>query len=112
MKLLLDENIPRKLKNDLWEFDVHTVREMNWDGKKNGELLELMLKEGFEVLITADKNLKNQQNFDKYPIPVLTLDVRLLTYPFIVELLPELKEYLNSKLNNGATLVTKDRQAL
>lgn len=73
MKLLLDENIPRKLKNHLSEFEVYTVREMNWDGIKNGELLKLMISEGFNVLVTADKNLQNQQNFNKYPIPVLTL---------------------------------------
>ncbi len=108
MKLLLDENIPRKLKNDLSEFEVHTVREMNWDGKKNGELLELMLNDGFEVLITADKNIQNQQNFNKYPVPVLTLNVKLLTYRHIAELLPELKKYLNSELSNGSTFVTKE----
>ena len=108
MKLLLDENIPRKLKNDLSEFEVYTVREMNWDGKKNGELLELMLNEGFEVLITADKNLQNQHNFNKYPIPVLTLNVKLLTYPHVVELLPELKRHLNVELSSGSTFVTKE----
>lgn len=108
MKLLLDENIPRKLKNDLSEFEAYTVREMNWDGRRNGELLELMLDDGFEVLITADKNLQNQQNFNKYPIPVLTLNVKLLTYQHIVELLPELKKYLNSQLPNGSTFVTKE----
>ena len=108
MKLLIDENIPRKLKNNLSEFEVHAVREMNWDGKKNGELLELMLNEGFEVLITADKNLQNQQNFNKYPIPALTLNVKPLTYQHVVEFLPELKKYLNSELSNGSTFVTKE----
>ena len=107
MKLLLDENIPRKLRNDLTEFEVYTVREMNWNGKKNGELLELMLNEGFEILITVDKNLQNQQNFNKYPIPVLTLNVKLLTYQHVAELIPELKNRLNSQLPNGSTLITK-----
>lgn len=81
---------------------------MDWNGKKNGELLKLMLNEGFEVLITADKNLQNQQNFTKYPIPVLTLNVKLLTYQHVVELLPKLKKYLNSELSNGSTFVTKE----
>jgi predicted nuclease of predicted toxin-antitoxin system len=72
MKLLLDENLPKKLKNDLADFEVFTVQEMGW--KTNGELLELMISNGFEALITADKNLQNQQSFKKYPIPVLTLN--------------------------------------
>ena len=43
MKLLLDENVPKKLKYDLSEFEVYTVRDKRWNGIKNGELLELML---------------------------------------------------------------------
>lgn len=43
MKLLLDENLPRKLKSLLPEHKVYTVSEMNWAGKKNGELLSLMI---------------------------------------------------------------------
>jgi len=35
MKLLLDENLPRKLKRDLPGHEVFTVREMDWDGLEN-----------------------------------------------------------------------------
>ena len=107
MKLLLDENIPKKLKNDLSKFEVFTVQEMGWNGKQNGELLELMISNGFKVLITADKNLQNQQNFKKYPIPVLTLNVKLLTYQNMVILLPELRRLLNEKLPNGPTIISE-----
>ena len=47
---------------------------MNWQGKQNGELLELMLANGFGALITADKNMEHQQHWNKYSIPVLVLD--------------------------------------
>ena len=73
MKLLLDENLPKKLKRDLTIHEVYHVSDKGWQGKKNGELLALMLAEGFDALITIDKNLKFQQNFSKYPIPVLVL---------------------------------------
>ena len=37
MKILLDENLPRKLKADFGHgFEVKTVSEMNWQGKKTG----------------------------------------------------------------------------
>jgi predicted nuclease of predicted toxin-antitoxin system len=39
MKILLDENIPTKVKFDFGEgYEIFTVRDMNWLGKKNGEL--------------------------------------------------------------------------
>jgi hypothetical protein len=41
MRVLLDECLPRKLKNDLAGHDVRTVPDMGWAGKKNGELLQL-----------------------------------------------------------------------
>jgi len=56
MKLLLDENLPIKLKE--YFSDVHqilTIREMNWVGKKNGDLLELMNAENIDALVTIDK---------------------------------------------------------
>jgi len=37
---LLDENIPTKVKYDFGKgFEVRTVQDMGWLGKKNGELL-------------------------------------------------------------------------
>lgn len=62
MKVLLDENIPRKFKFRFSEYEVFTVQEMGWNGKKNGDLLKLMLKDAFHVLLTVDKNLAYQQN--------------------------------------------------
>jgi len=53
MKILLDESLPKRLKKDLKEHHVKTVPEMGWQGKKNGELLKLML-DHFDVFITAD----------------------------------------------------------
>jgi len=70
----LDENLPIGLKTVFQAgFEVKTVREMNWNGKKNGELLGLMTFNGFEIFITIDKNLKNQQNLDKFSISVFLL---------------------------------------
>lgn len=60
MKLLLDENLPKKLKKDLSIHEVYTVHDMGWNSKKNGELLKLMLNKGFDVLLTFDKNLQFQ----------------------------------------------------
>lgn len=54
MKLLLDENLPKKLKLDFPLQEIFTVSEMSWQGTKNGELLKLMIQENFDVLLTFE----------------------------------------------------------
>lgn len=44
MRLLLDENLPKRLKLDLAEHSTFTVRDKKWTGKSNGELLKLLTK--------------------------------------------------------------------
>lgn len=74
MKILLDENMPTKVKFDFGEdFEVSTVRDMGWLGKKNGELLGLAAFNGFDIFITMDKNLKNQQNLNKVDLKFIIL---------------------------------------
>lgn len=36
MKLLLDENLPKRLKEHFQNHEIYTVRDMNWNGVKNG----------------------------------------------------------------------------
>ena len=56
MKILLDENLPVKLKFDFGEgFEMFSVQDMKWQGKSNGELLGLMTFNGFDAFVTIDK---------------------------------------------------------
>ena len=57
MKILLDEQLPHRLRKHLPPHDVFTVDYMGWSGLKNGELLSIAEAEGFEVFVTGDKNL-------------------------------------------------------
>jgi hypothetical protein len=75
MKLLLDENIPIKLCQYFsGDNQVFTIKDMNWTGVKNGRLLNLMAKYGFDALITIDKNLKHQQNLEHLDIKIFILN--------------------------------------
>jgi len=56
MKVLIDENLARKLAAHLEQHECRTVAECGWSGKKNGELLALA-DPLFDVLPTLDKNL-------------------------------------------------------
>ena len=108
MKLLLDENLPKRLKQDFTEHEIFTVREKGWNSKKNGELLELMLAENFDVLITFDQNLEHQQNFEKYPLTVFVLIAANNTYQVLSELVSNIKTELEKPLQVGAKRIRKN----
>ncbi|RYE44178.1 MAG: hypothetical protein EOP48_22615 [Sphingobacteriales bacterium] len=106
MRLLLDENLPKRLKEDFLEHEIFTVREKGWNGIKNGALLKLMLDGKFHVLLTFDKNLKYQQNFLKYPIAVFVLTAHNNTYLVLQELVPIIQRHLNvHTLMPGVTVI-------
>ncbi|MGH9341373.1 MAG: DUF5615 family PIN-like protein [Acidobacteriota bacterium] len=65
MRILLDECVPRRRRREFLGHDVHTVPEMGWAGKKNGELLQLTAGQQFEVLLTVDQSLHHQQNLQQ-----------------------------------------------
>jgi len=62
MLVLLDEQLPRHLAREVGGHNVSTVQQRGWAGLKNGELLRVAADAGFEVLVTADRNLQFQQN--------------------------------------------------
>ena len=62
MRILLDECVPARLQRSLATHSVSTVAREGWSGKKNGELLALLLQAGFEALITVDHGIRYQQN--------------------------------------------------
>lgn len=73
MKLLLDERVPKKLKRYFVGYDCCTAPESGFAGKMNGELLMSAERAGFDVLITTDKGLENEQNLKDRRIAVLIL---------------------------------------
>jgi hypothetical protein len=71
MKVLLDDCIPRKVKNSLPGHDCRTVPEAGLAGQKNGALLSLAESDGFEVFLTMDKGLEYQQNLAGRAIAII-----------------------------------------
>lgn len=84
IKILIDENLPTKLKFRFGvNYEVLTVNDMNWNTKKNGELLQLIQQNAFHYLLTADKNIEYQQNLDKLTFGLIILEVPIIeTIPF------------------------------
>ena len=104
MKILPDENLPRQLKADFEpEYDVKTVRDMGWLGKKNGELLGLIVFNGFDFFVTIDKNIRYQQNLGRIDLVIfllLAVNNRRETLQILVEKIKQkIKEGNLQKLN-------------
>lgn len=106
MRLLLDENLPKRLKQDFNKHEIYTVADKGWVGISNGTLLELLIQNKFDALITFDKNLQHQQNFAKYSIAVIVLDAPDNSYSTLKYLVEKIKIVLNSNLIAGATNIS------
>jgi hypothetical protein len=112
MKLLLDENLPKRLKLDFPDHEVYTVRDLSWNGIKNGPLLQLMLDNKFDALISFDKNLQHQQNFSKYTLAVFVLSATNNTYLELTQLSSAIDKYLkNPPLPAGSIIIRREASA-
>ncbi len=96
MRILLDECAPRPLKRELADYEIRTVVEMGWSGKKNGELLLLMSQEGFTILLTTDQNLRYQQNLKQTGVAVIVLVAPSNRLPDLLPLISEARNVLNA----------------
>lgn len=72
MRVLLDECLPRKLGPLLPGHHVTTVPQAGLSGLKNGELLA-QASGRFDVLITIDQGIPNQQNLQSAGLALIVL---------------------------------------
>lgn len=90
MKLLLDEQMPRKVARHFpGDYKVDHVQHKGWSGIKNGELLTLAADAGYDALVSADKNMSYQQNERELRISVVVLHVLHLRIEELIPLLPK-----------------------
>ncbi len=90
MRVLLDECLPKRLAKKVVGHEVHTVVELDWSGKKNGELLRLAAANNFQVFLTGDQNLRYQQNLSSADVAVIVLGAASNRLDDLVPLIPAL----------------------
>ena len=79
MRIVLDENIPRPLKRAFTSIHVvTTTQELGFPGLKNGTLLT-RLEGKHDVFVTADKNLRYQQNLVGRSLAIVELSTNRLS---------------------------------
>ena len=77
MRILLDECVPLPLRDILVGYQCASVKDQGWGGIKNGELLRLAEHE-FDLFITADQNIRYQQNLSGRRITIIELSTNNL----------------------------------
>jgi len=107
MKILLDECVTKRLKPCLLEFEVFTVSEMNWNGVKNGDLMALCIDNGFDLLLTIDKNLMHQQNLSKYKLTIAVLNSPTSKIEELILFMPSSKEQVDKLEKHKAYIIEK-----
>ena len=85
----------RFVKRDFIGHDVHTVEEAGFKGLENGDLLRAA-SGIYEVLITVDQNLPNQQNVAGLNIAILVLAAKRNSYARLKPLVPRVLEALET----------------
>ena len=107
MKILLDECVTKHIKPYLSDYEIYTVREMEWSGIKNGKLMQLCVEHSSDILLTIDKNLQYQQNLDRYPIVIVVLNSFTSKVDDLVVLLPSFRVQLQDFQKHRAYVINK-----
>lgn len=108
-RVLLDENLPRKLKWAL-KSEATTVPECGWSGVENGELLQLAASE-FDVLLTMDRGMEHQQNVNDLDLCLVLISAVSNDIDDILPLVPAINEALDNAVPGQVlSVVNDDRQ--
>jgi hypothetical protein len=73
MRVLFDHNIPSGAAQALVGHQVTVAIERGWQRISNGQLLANAEEAGFDVIVTADKRIRHQQNLKGRRIAVVVL---------------------------------------
>ena len=73
MLILFDHVTPKGIARALVGHTVTKAKDRGWDTFSNGDLLAAAEAAGFDVFVTADKNMRSQQNLAGRRIALVVL---------------------------------------
>jgi hypothetical protein len=73
MLILFDHSTPAPLASYLTGHSVTKAKDRGWDRLSNGDLLAEAERAGFDLLLTADNNMRYQQNLTGRKIALVVL---------------------------------------
>ena len=89
-----DHCTPKPLRGHLAGYEIRTCFEEGWAVLHNGELLAAADAAQFDIFITADKNLRYQQNLGSRRVAIVELPTNRLV--LIESLVPAIQQALAS----------------
>lgn len=100
MRVLLDNCVPYRAKLLFTGHEVTHAKDVGWGELENGKLLAAAGSAKFDVMLTIDKKIRDQQNLRSLPVTVFEIDspdsrlpeIQRLT-PFILAALPDCARY-------------------
>jgi hypothetical protein len=104
--------LPKRLKTDFADHEIYTARDKGWNGIKNGQLLQLLIDNDFQALLTFDKNLQHQQNLQKYSVTVFVLSALNNTYLELKKLSPKVHHYLSLEPLPVGPIIIKEEESI
>jgi predicted nuclease of predicted toxin-antitoxin system len=93
MRIVLDSNVHRGLKQHLLDLDCVHVRDLGLQDLKDGPLLDA-IDSAFDALVTLDKNLPYQQNLGKRNFAVIVIHAKSSRLSDLLPAVAELRQAL------------------
>jgi len=73
VKILIDECLPKIIKNFFINYEVWTTQDLKISGYKNGDLIKYAEENNFSCIITIDSGIIFQQNLENLSVAIITL---------------------------------------
>ncbi len=93
-RILFDVNVPRPLARLITRHDVELADRLGWRELTNGDLLSAAEQAGFDLMLTADTNLRYQQNLSGRRISIVALSTN--AWPIIRDNVEKIAQALDS----------------
>ena len=90
MRILLDACVDEQLGEHIVGHEVIHAKQLGWESLTNGKLIRAAEAEGFEVLVTVDKNMRYQQNLSNLQISIITLMTPRISIGHLTPLVPKI----------------------
>jgi len=109
-RVLFDENLPRQLRRSLTEFSIRTVQEEGLGSFQNGQLLS-RIENKFEVLVTADRRMRFQQNLASFTLGVVVIRTPRLRLQTLLTVIEELRAAVRNVKQGEVVIIEVKSQA-
>ena len=100
------------MREHLQGHEIQTAKEMRWQELRNGVLMSVASKAGFEAFVTIDKQFEHQQNLGELVLPVVILDGKSNTLPALLPFAPFLRNLFLSPLERLLYVIEESGKVL